>query len=893
MKKWIAFLLIIAMMSSFVCYADAIDFEDLEVIVEDDGQIHEDELDIEMDESEALDDDALILDGDVLGDSDLIELELDTELTEIDLEDRSSGAGQTNSVSASALYGVWVGTYTGRANGNTIDRAIRLDIDNVVDGKMEGIATIDGGENGSYFFDGTLDVENGNIVFRGTDWIDNPKNFDFSTFSGTVNETENTIEGTVEWDSNRQFNLRKESDSYSSRRIDIQAVPEDWKGEYDGHHGSTVVRRNYEMHIQNLDSSNGVISGIAYISPSDKADSSLGANASYYFSGVIDSRRGKIHIQGSEWIEYPDNGNYSDWSFVYLDGFIDSTLSTITGKTERGIWEMKSYNSELDEYYSTQPDYPIVIRTRDGTKAEFNNSLERYITNMDSDKYYPDLAYMLVALSGAAYNKTGTKGGLLTRENAGHQSESKELKHITKAYEDLGFNDYQVFNYYNNPDDPAYGADNVAFTIGRKQLSDDDALVLIVVRGSYGDLPDLKKKDLVLKSDWQSDFRINTDSKGHHQGFARAADKVYKALKSFMKNRQFSDATMKSNVRYVITGHSRGGGVANLLAVKLHDVGVPNSNVYDYNFACPDTVKGFVLADLKKNHENIFNICNSADFISVVPGIIGDVGSAFENLIKDKYMNLFLNWGKYGTTRFYCKDWNDPKEFDLIRTFDVDNSPHDTKFYIPDIGKNTYRFYSWSEITLRRIELNVVNSIDKYIKKLYPKYVTTSEDIAKAKVTVSDQVYTGKTLKPSVKVVLNKKTLKKGTDYTVSYKNNKSVGTATVIITGKNNYRGTKKVTFRINPQPVKGLKLGSGKGQITASWGKGNGITGYELQYGLKKSFDSAKKVTITKAATVKKKIGGLKSGNTYFVRIRAYKKVGGKTYYSAWSTAEKVKVS
>jgi len=550
-------------------------------------------------------------------------------------------------------------------------------------------------------------------------------------------------------------------------------------------------------------------------------------------------------------------------------------------------------DTELAGNASTPLLFPVKIGNINGIETEFYKSLEYYITNTESDKYNPGLAHMLVALAGAAYHKKGKQGGLLTPENAGHESKSKELEHITNAYKDLGFNDYQVFNYYNNPDDPAYGADNVAFSIGMKPLSDDDTLVLIVIRGSYGDLPNLEKKEMTFSSDWQSNTKIKTDSKNRHLGFARAADKVYKALKSFMKNRQFSDATMKSNVRYVITGHSRGGGVANLLAVKLHDVGVPNSNVYDYNFACPDTVKGFVLADLKKNHENIFNICNSADFISVVPGIIGDVGSAFENLIKDKYMNLFLNWGKYGTTRFYCKDWNDPKEFDLIRTFDVDNSPHDTKFYIPDIGKNTYRFYSWSEITLRRIELNVVNSIDKYIKKLYPKYVTTSEDIAKAKVTVSDQVYTGKTLKPSVKVVLNKKTLKKGTDYTVSYKNNKSVGTATVIITGKNNYRGTKKVTFRINPQPVKGLKLGSGKGQITASWGKGNGITGYELQYGLKKSFDSAKKVTITKATTVKKTISGLKSGNTYFVRIRAYKKVGGKTYYSAWSTAEKVKVS
>ena len=41
-------------------------------------------------------------------------------------------------------------------------------------------------------------------------------------------------------------------------------------------------------------------------------------------------------------------------------------------------------------------------------------------------------------------------------------------------------------------------------------------------------------------------------------------------------------------------------------------------------------------------------------------------------------------------------------------------------------------------------------------------------------------------------------TLKKGTDYTVSYKNNKKVGKATVIIKGKGSCVGTVKKTFKI-----------------------------------------------------------------------------------------------
>ncbi len=165
--------------------------------------------------------------------------------------------------------------------------------------------------------------------------------------------------------------------------------------------------------------------------------------------------------------------------------------------------------------------------------------------------------------------------------------------------------------------------------------------------------------------------------------------------------------------------------------------------------------------------------------------------------------------------------------------------------------------------------------------------------LAKAKLTIKAQVYTGKALKPAVKVVLGKKTLKKGTDYTVSYKNNKAIGTATVTVIGKGDYTGTAKKTFKINPKAVSGLKLTAGKGRLTASWKKSaGGVGGYQLQYGLKKSFSGAKKVNISKAFTVKGTLKNLKAGKTYYVRIRAFKKIGKTTYWSAWSAAKKAKV-
>ena len=60
---------------------------------------------------------------------------------------------------------------------------------------------------------------------------------------------------------------------------------------------------------------------------------------------------------------------------------------------------------------------------------------------------------------------------------------------------------------------------------------------------------------------------------------------------------------------------------------------------------------------------------------------------------------------------------------------------------------------------------------------------------------------------------------------------------------------------------------------------------TGYQIQYALNSKFTKSKKtVKIKKAATVSKKVTKLKAKKKYYVRVRAYKVVSGKTYYSAW---------
>ena len=87
--------------------------------------------------------------------------------------------------------------------------------------------------------------------------------------------------------------------------------------------------------------------------------------------------------------------------------------------------------------------------------------------------------------------------------------------------------------------------------------------------------------------------------------------------------------------------------------------------------------------------------------------------------------------------------------------------------------------------------------------------------------------------------------------------------------------------------------KLTAGKKKITAKWKKVTGIKGYQLQYSTSKSFSkkSTKSKTIKSYKTTKMTISKLKAKKYYYVRVRTYKTVDGKTVYSGWSASKKAK--
>ena len=155
---------------------------------------------------------------------------------------------------------------------------------------------------------------------------------------------------------------------------------------------------------------------------------------------------------------------------------------------------------------------------------------------------------------------------------------------------------------------------------------------------------------------------------------------------------------------------------------------------------------------------------------------------------------------------------------------------------------------------------------------------------------ISNKSYTGKNITQSITAKYNGKTLKNGTDYTVSYSSNKSIGTATVKIAGKGSYTGTITKTFKINPAKQEIQKLTAKSKAFFVDWAQKGSATGYEIQYATNSKFTSAKKITITNKKTDTKTISKLSGKKKYYVRVRSYTTVKGTKYYGAWSASKSV---
>lgn len=151
---------------------------------------------------------------------------------------------------------------------------------------------------------------------------------------------------------------------------------------------------------------------------------------------------------------------------------------------------------------------------------------------------------------------------------------------------------------------------------------------------------------------------------------------------------------------------------------------------------------------------------------------------------------------------------------------------------------------------------------------------------------VEDALYTGNPIVPEMTVIRNDIPLVPNVDYAITYSDNTKVGTATITITGIGSYCDVRKIHFDILPKEPASLKAKKRSTKyITLSWKKDSGITGYEIHRATTVNGTYEKIKTIKKKSTTTYKNTKLTAGKCYYYKIRSYKTVNGKTYYSEFT--------
>ncbi len=203
--------------------------------------------------------------------------------------------------------------------------------------------------------------------------------------------------------------------------------------------------------------------------------------------------------------------------------------------------------------------------------------------------------------------------------------------------------------------------------------------------------------------------------------------------------------------------------------------------------------------------------------------------------------------------------------------------------------------YIWVSATLKDPSPNYAGPIEGFITVNVVSADITDADIELSKTGFT---YNGKVHKPAIKTIKGL-SLKAGTDYTVKWSNanSKNVGVYTVTITGKGNYTGTTKATYKINPKGTSLKTPKKARKAVTVRWKKQTAkmsksrITGYQIQLATNRKFTKNKKtVTVKGYKKASKKVTRLKGGKKYYIRIRTYKTANGTKCYSPWSKVRTV---
>jgi len=154
--------------------------------------------------------------------------------------------------------------------------------------------------------------------------------------------------------------------------------------------------------------------------------------------------------------------------------------------------------------------------------------------------YNQDLAISSFNLAVSAFSSN------VTDTNWGNSSQSGREDNVRKKLIEYGFSNIHFYDYDKSLNDYSSKA---AFAVGSKHYNHDTIIVAVAVRGgNYG-------------LEWADNFNIGNSSNDYHIGFYNAALNIKSTLDKLV-----IPLAKQKNIKFWITGYSRGGAVAKILA---------------------------------------------------------------------------------------------------------------------------------------------------------------------------------------------------------------------------------------------------------------------------------------------------------------------------------------
>lgn len=176
------------------------------------------------------------------------------------------------------------------------------------------------------------------------------------------------------------------------------------------------------------------------------------------------------------------------------------------------------------------------------------------------------------------------------------------------------------------------------------------------------------------------------------------------------------------------------------------------------------------------------------------------------------------------------------------------------------------------EVSKVKVPTCIISGLGKYKGKVSKTFTIQPKNISKLTISgvKSSYPYQGKGIKPQP-IIKDGSTVLKKTDYSVGYRNQDVPGTATIVVKGKGNYKGTLEKTYRIISSTKGVLKVKKTSATKLKISIQGNPKDVYCVEYASNKLFQNKKAVKVTKSRIVK-----IKKGKTYYLRINYGNKYG-----------------